>query len=218
MKINLSREVLKKVAWRIENVVTECNSKTFNGATLVSIFYEAGDALNNGRIFYMKDIYKSAIMSQARKIVDKFQSETYEKIENTIREEEMPVEEGLFEDVMFDFERNLKEEMSNEEFKLLQFSAGFKYYEDLKHNVKEFLEQKRIKNTDSANKLSKQLVNQIIEKIPEVDSISDEKLRSPLIFDNLETNVMNLLQGYYRNISGEVKRKKIFLFECNLIR
>jgi hypothetical protein len=52
----------------------------------------------------------------------------------------MPVEETLFEDVMLDFERNVKEEMSGDEFKQLEFSAGFKYYEDLKHNIKEFME------------------------------------------------------------------------------
>jgi hypothetical protein len=51
----------------------------------VSLFYEATDALNNGRVFYLKSIYNSAIMSQARKIVDKFQSETYQRIDNTIK-------------------------------------------------------------------------------------------------------------------------------------
>lgn len=146
-------------------------------------------------------------MSQARKIVDKFQSETYERIDNTIREDEMPLEDTLFEDVMFDFERNLKEEMSSDEFKKLQFSAGFKYYEDLKHNIKDFIEQKKEKNSKSAEKLAKTLVNTILEQIPEVNGISEKKLRSPLVFDNFENTVMDLLQSYYRNISGSMKCK-----------
>lgn len=178
---------------RIEDVVFQSFSKTFNGATLVAIFYECNEALNNGSIFYMKDIYRSAIMSQARKIVDRFQSEQYEKLDNTLPDNEMPMEEGIFEDVLIDFERNFKEEMSREEFKVLQFSAGFKYYEDLKHNISEFVQQKKEKNEKSADKLANTLVNGIIEQIPDIESIADDKLRSPLIFDNFETTVMDLL-------------------------
>ena len=173
----------------------------------MSIFYEANEALNDGRIFYLKDIYRSAIMSQARKIIDKFQSESYERIENTLLEEEMPLEEGIFEDVYEDFERNLKEEMSSDEFKILQFSNGFKYYEDLKHNVKEFIDSKKEKNQKSADNLAKTLVSKILEQIPEVEKISENKLRSPLVFDNFESNFMGLIQTYYRNISGCMKRK-----------
>ena len=119
----------------------------------------------------------------------------------------MPFEDTFFQDVMYDFQRNLKEELSCEEFKKLSFQAGFKYYEDVKHNIKVFVDEKKKKNTDCSEKLAKKLVNTILECIPEVDSITENKLRSPLIFDNLENVVMDLLQNYYTNIQGSMKCK-----------
>lgn len=110
------------------------STRTFSGATIVSLFYEATDSLTHNRIFYLKDIYRSAIMGQARKIVDKFQTEQLQKIESSIQDEEMPFEDHFFEDIISDFERDLKEELSCDEFKILPFSMGIRYVEDLRLN------------------------------------------------------------------------------------
>lgn len=69
----------------------------------------------------MKDIYQSANLGQVRKIIDKFQNEQYEKIESEIPDNEMPMEETIFKEMIIDFERSAKEGMSGEEFKVLEF-------------------------------------------------------------------------------------------------
>lgn len=149
-------------------------------------------------------------MSQARKIVDKFQSDYLQKLESSIKEEEMPFEEHFFDDIEADFEKNLREEVSCEEFKVLPFSMGIRYVEDLRHNFTAFVEHKRGKNSTAADKLAKTLVNTILEKIPSVEDMSESSLRSPLVMDNVENTIVSLLQNYYQSVSGPAKRKAPF--------
>jgi hypothetical protein len=141
-------------------------------------------------------------MSQARKIVDKFQSDYLQKLEGSVKEEDMPFEEHFFDDIIGDFEKNLREEVSCEEFKILPFSMGIRYVEDLRHNFTTFIDQKKRKNSAAADNLAKTLTNSILEKISSVEEMSESSLRSPLIMDNVESNIVSLLQNYYQNISG----------------
>lgn len=146
-------------------------------------------------------------MSQARKIVDKFQSDYLQKMESSINEKDMPFEEHFFEDVIGDFEKNLREEVSCEEFKILPFSMGIRYVEDLRHNFTTFIDSKKRKNLAVADKLAKTLTDTILEKISSVEEMSESSLRSPLVMDNVENNIVTLLQNYYQNISGSFKRE-----------
>lgn len=145
-------------------------------------------------------------MSQARKIVDKFQSDYLQKLEGSIKEDDMPFEEHFFDDIVGDFDKNLREEVSCEEFKILPFSVGIRYVEDLRHNFTSFIEQKKSKNSAAANNLAKSLTNTILEKIPSVEEMTESSLRSPLVMDNIENTIVTLLQNYYQNISGAAKR------------
>ena len=146
-------------------------------------------------------------MSQARKIVDKFQSDYLQKMQSSINEKDMPFEEHFFEDIIGDFEKNLREEVSCEEFKILPFSMGIRYVEDLRHNFITFIDSKKRKNLAVADKLAKTLTDTILEKISSVEEMSESSLLSPLVMDNVENNIVTLLQNYYQNISGAFKRE-----------
>jgi hypothetical protein len=128
-------------------------------------------------------------------------------MESSINEKDMPFEEHFFEDVIGDFEKNLREEVSCEEFKILPFSMGIRYVEDLRHNFTTFIDSKKRKNLAVADKLAKTLTDTILEKISSVEEMSESSLRSPLVMDNVENNIVTLLQNYYQNISGSFKRE-----------
>ena len=65
-------------------------------------------------------------------------------------------------------------------------------------------------NEKISTSIAKQLLKNLIEEIPKVEDLDDDTMSSEMLFDNLESAILDLLSSYFETVRGP--SKSIFYF------
>lgn len=178
--------------------VLECN-------TILTLCLELLDALPSERVFYLRDIYESALMSENRKMIEALQARVNNMVEFTVSTDQMPMP---VEDIKFAEVKALQEinnEMKDNLHKDTQVKAGLEFYYEVQANTAQLFEQKRNENEELSKNLCHELIDEMISAIAPVEELTDENLRNPQLMENLEEHISNLLVKYSEDARGPQK-------------
>lgn len=174
--------------------------------TVLTLFLEISDALQNNSIFYLQEIYESALLSENRKMMESLQVKLISEIEEVINQDTMPVSD---EDIKY-IQEKVAHEMNTEFLeKLNQNSPGraaLEVYFEMQTNVQEFLNSRIKENTEISYNLCKNQLDSTLSQIAEVENLGEEDLRNPLLMVNLEGLMTDLMAEYLEKTKGKNQR------------
>lgn len=171
--------------------------------TVLTLFLEISDALQNNSKFYLQEIYESALLSENRKLMESLQVKYISEIEEVINQDTMPVSD---EDIKYVQEKVFHE--MNTEFleKMNQNSPGkaaVEVYVEMQTNVQEFLNSRIKENEEISSNLCKDQLDSGLSQIAEVENLGEEDLRNPLLMINLEGLMTDLIIEYLEKTKGK---------------
>lgn len=173
--------------------------------TVLTLFLEISDALQSSSKFYLHSIYESALLSENRKMMENLQVKLMAEVEEVLSQDLMPVPE---EDVKY-IQEKVSLEM-NAEFleKLNQHTPGkpaLEVYYEMQTNLQELLSSRIKENDEMSHQLCKNHLDSTLGQIAEVESLSEEDLRNPLLMMNLEGLFTDLMAEYVEKAKGKSK-------------
>lgn len=206
LKISI-RKILKAIGKKISENIEKESLRFINGGIILALFLEITDSISNKKTFYYEDIYKSAKMSQARKIMENLQTHLIDKFSDILNEENYPQEDEVLNECNHELKERLAFEIKHECFNDLKFVNGIKFIQNTKNSVDEFLEGCKRENDEASRSMADDMVEIMLDQVTKIEDIPSESLKGDMIFENLENLFMDLLGSYYSDIRGPFKGK-----------
>ena len=179
-------------------VTIDCN-------TVMTLCLEMIDHLPKEKPFYLQQIYESALMSENRKLVESLQMRLVEMLEQNLDSEQLPVPCEDFAAV----ETKLQDEMNSGFLSIINkatpIRGGLEFYFELQNNIREIIEGLKTQNNDAAKEEAKELMESVLQQIKDVETISKDDLRSPMLLENLEETVVSLVSHFLETAQGNYK-------------
>lgn len=176
--------------------------------TVLTLCLEMIDHLPKEKTFYLQQIYESALMSENRKMVENLQTRLVEMLEQNLDSEQLPVPCEDFTAV----EAKLQDEMNSGFLssinKATPVRGGLEFYFELQNNIREIIDGLKTQNNEAAKEEAKELMESLLQQIKDVETISKEDLRSPMLMDNLEETVVSLVSHFLETAQGNYKCSK----------
>lgn len=173
--------------------------------TVLTLCLEMIDHLPKEKTFYLQQIYESALMSENRKMVENLQTRLVEMLEQNLDSEQLPVPCEDFTAV----EAKLQDEMNSGFLssinKATPVRGGLEFYFELQNNIREIIDGLKTQNNEAAKEEAKELMESLLQQIKDVETISKEDLRSPMLMDNLEETVVSLVSHFLETAQGNYK-------------
>lgn len=178
-----------------------------SSSLILTTCLEMIDCLEADRDFYLESIYENSIMSDNRKVVEEIVESQRDKLDRLLRKETLPVNLDDFKDIE---QRALQETTSQFVDRTndnTQFKPGLECYLEMAKNIAGIIEQKYIQNEEESTEFTKALLDGMLHQVEEVDSLTDDHLRDPVLMDNLVELLESLINKFMENIRGSEKRK-----------
>jgi len=172
------------------------------GAAILGLLMEFPNAFKNSHEVYFEEISINSKVSAARKYIESKQHSLIEEIQRELSDDKLPLEEKeidcIWETALESF-KNLVESNA-----LRDITIG-----DSKTLIVQYLQQsfelissKKFQNLRMSQQLSDSLGEAIFDQMTDVDNLSVEDLSSPLLYENLQAAILDLLTFYKEHANG----------------
>lgn len=178
--------------------------------TVLTLCLEMIDHLPKEKHFYLQQIYESALMSENRKMVENLQTRLVEMLEQNLDSEQLPVPCEDFASVELKLQEEMNSGFVSSINKATLVKGGLEFYFELQNNMREIIDGLKAQNEEAAKQEAKELMENLLEQLKDVESIPKDDLRSPMLMENLEEKVVSLIGHYLETAQGNYKRTLLF--------